>query len=112
MFWGIIGREVFKMKKSYEEYRQEIYFLDEQIKNATDPKEKAEFIDKNIALNKEYIQVLRKPLAARKFWCIFLSIVFFGMGLFIFLPSIIIRNNKASACERIVRLNAMRAAIK
>ena len=91
------------MKMKYNDYRQEIYFLDNQIKNTTDPNEKIALIDKNMALNYEYIRVLRKPLPAKKFWCIFLSIILFGMGLVIFLPQIIIRNNKVDACNRRIR---------
>ena len=91
------------MRKTYNDYRQEIYFLDAQIKAAADNNEKLTLIDKNIALNNEYIAALRKPLKAKKFWCIFLSIICCGLGLIIFLPQIIIRNNKADACVRRVR---------
>ena len=100
------------MGMKYNDYRQEIYFLDEQIKTVTDTKEKLALIDKNIALNNDYIRVLRKPLKAKKFWCIFLSIVCCCLGLMIFLPQIIIRNNKADACERRIRyLTALRGTL-
>ena len=101
------------MGMTYNDYRQEIYFLDAQIKEATDNDEKLALIEKNIALNNEYILALRGPLKAKKFWCVFLSIVFFGLGLLIFLPQIIIRNNKADACVRRVRyLISLRDTIK
>ena len=85
---------------TYNDYRQEITFLDMQIKTVTNEEEKLVLIDKNIALNKDYIRALRRPLRAKKFWCVFLSILFCGMGLLIFLPQIITRNAKADACER------------
>ena len=95
----------------YNDYRQEIYFLDMQIKTATDPDEKIALIDKNIELNKQYIHVLRRPLAVKTVFCIILSI-FFLLGLMIFLPQIIVRKNKAEACERRIRyLTALRMTL-
>jgi len=100
------------MGMKYNDYRQEIYFLDQQIKDATDDNEKIALIDKNIALNNEYIYLLRRKLPGKKFWCVFLSIVCFGLGLIIFLPQIIIRNNKADACIRRVRyLTSLRSTL-
>ena len=80
---------------------------------AQDPNEKKALIDKDIDLNRKYIYALRKPLRAKKFWCIFLSVVLFGMGLLIFLPQIIVRNNKADICERRIKyLTALKETIK
>ena len=97
----------------YNDYRQEIYFLDGQIKNTTDTTEKLELIEKDITLNEAYKRALRKPLAAKKFWCVFLSIIAFGMGLIIFLPQIIVRNTKADACDRKIRyLMALKSTLE
>lgn len=87
------------MYKSYEQYRQEIYYLDEAIANTKDVDKKLELIDRNINLNNEYIHLLKKSLPVRIIFCVILSFVFL-LGLDIFLPQIIVRNNKIKACER------------
>ena len=86
-------------KKKYEDYRREIYDLDRRIASETSSDAKLQLIDENIALNQEYIYLLKKPLAAKRVGCILLSF-FFLLGLVIFLPQIIIRKNRINACQR------------
>ena len=86
-------------KMKYEDYRQQIYILDTRIANTNDPEEKKTLIDQDIALNRQYIHALKKPLPAKIVLCIILSFAFL-IGLMIFLPQIIIRNNRINACER------------
>ena len=86
-------------KKSYEEYRQEIYYLDEKIGRTEDKEEKLKLIDENIQLNNEYINKLKKPIPVKIVLCVVLSI-FWLIGLMIFLPQIIIRKTKIKACKR------------
>ena len=82
-----------------DEYRIKIRFLDERIKNTDDVDKKKALIDENIALNKEYIELVRKPIKAKIVWCVILSFVLL-MGLFIYLPSINIRKGRIRICER------------
>ena len=82
------------------EYRTKIKFLDKRIKEESDKQTKLNLIEDNISLNKEYIEFLREPLKGYKVGCVLLSIFFFGLGLAIYLPPIIIRNNRADICER------------
>ena len=91
-----------KAPMSYEQYRDNIMQLDNLIKLETDIDERIELIDKNISLNKEYIYYLRKPIGVKVFFCVLLSIIYF-LGLFIFLPQIIVRKNKIKICERRIR---------
>ena len=96
------------MGKSYEQYRQEIYYLDSAIANTTDANKKIELIDKDIALNRQYIHVLRRVIPVKTVFCVILSL-FALIGLMIFLPQIIVRKNKVAACQRrIYTLSAMR----
>ena len=100
------------MGKKYDDYRREIYDLDFQITNTNDKEQKLELIDKNIQLNKEYIHILKKPIPVKIVFCILLSI-FFLLGLIIFLPQIIIRKNRVTACERRIRsLENLKASLQ
>lgn len=87
------------MGKKYDQYRQEIYSLDNLINTVTDKERKLELIDQNIQLNQEYIRVLKRPIPVKIVFCVILSLIYF-LGLMIFLPQIIIRKNKIAACER------------
>ena len=96
------------MGKSYEQYRIEIYDLDTRIANTSDVNRKIELIDKNIELNKQYIHVLKRVIPVKIVFCVIISFAFL-LGLMIFLPQIIVRSNKVSACERrIASLTAMK----
>ena len=89
---------------NYNDYRTKIAFYDEEIRIENDKNKKLELIDQNIKLNKEYIALLQKPIGGYIVGCILLSILFF-LGLFCYLPPIIIRKNKIRVCEnRIARL--------
>ena len=87
------------MGKKYEQYRQEIYYLDSAIANTNDTEKKIELINKNIDLNRQYIHALKKVIPVKIVFCVILSFVFL-IGLAIFLPQIIVRKNKIAACER------------
>ena len=87
------------MGKTYEQYRSEIYQLDYLITNTTDIDQKLLLIDRNIGLNRSYIHALRRPLPVKIVFCVLLSFAFL-LGLMIFLPQIIIRTNRADACQR------------
>ena len=101
------------MSMTIDEYRIQIRFLDEKIEKTEDVSKKTELIDKNIQLNREYISLLRKPLAGRIVWCVILSILFFGMGLFIYLPSINVRKGRIRICEkRIAYLTQLKISIQ
>lgn len=86
-------------KMTYEDYRQEIYRLDEKIARVEGKEEKLALIDENIRLNKEYIYLLHRPIPVKIVFCVLLSFVFL-LGLMIFLPQIIVRNTKIKACRR------------
>lgn len=88
------------MAMSVDEYRIQIRFLDEKIKNEDDVNKKLGYIDENLRLNREYIGVLRKPIKAMTVWCVILSVLFFCLGLMIFLPPINIRKGRIRICER------------
>ena len=95
-------------KKKYEQYRQEIYYLDAQIEHEEDKEVKIKLIDENIELNKQYIQALHKSIPVKIVFCVLLSILYL-LGLVIFLPQIITRKNKIAACQRrIISLEAMK----
>lgn len=88
------------MAMSVDEYRIQIRFLDEKIKNEEDVNKKLGYIDENLRLNREYIDLLRRPLVAMTVWCVILSVLFFCLGLMIFLPPINIRKGRIRICER------------
>ena len=87
------------MGKKYEQYRQEIYSLDNLINSVTDIDRKLQLIDQDIRLNQEYIHALKKPIPVKIVFCVILSLIYL-IGLMIFLPQIIVRKNKIAACER------------
>lgn len=98
--------------REIEDYRSKITFLDRRIKEEQDKNAKLQMIDDNIKLNQEYIALLRRPLKGYKVGCVLLSIFFFGLGLLIYLPPIIIRNNRANICERrIDQLRQLKATL-
>lgn len=88
------------MAMTVDEYRIKIRYLDEKIKNTQDVDKKLTLIDENLKLNREYINLLRKPIAAMTVWCVILSVLFFCLGLMIFLPPINIRKGRIRICER------------
>ncbi len=88
------------MSLSINEYRSKIDFLDKRTESESNKEAKLQMIEENISLNKEYIDLLRQPLTGYIVGCVLLSIFFFGLGLCIYLPPIIIRNNRIGICER------------
>ena len=97
---------------TYEQYRQEIFSLDEKIAKTDDKEEKLKLIERNIQLNKEYIYVLKRPIPVKIVFCVILSF-FFLIGLTIFLPQIIIRKTKIKACERrLVALDQLKGELQ
>jgi len=94
------------MKMKSKDYRIQIRELDKIIAYERDVNKKLAFIDKDVILNKQYLDKLLKHRKARVFWCVVLSFLC-GLGLAIFLPIIITKKRRARRCVQRLRALAI-----
>lgn len=72
--------------------------LNALIEMEKDPLEKLSLINEDIALNELHIKDIRRAMPVKIVFCVLLSL-FYGIGLFIFLPSLIIRKTRINICK-------------